>query len=280
MKRRSQRFSGHRLSRFSLADWLSDNKGMLIGAPMIALSLVVVAGTTMSTDNLRRDREVDPATLCSVSKPPSGLTLVLVDRTDPLAQENGPRFQQMMVGLGETALRAERLTIIPFADNLGAPLTPIFDVCSPGRRKDADAWTESGALMEKAYKDKFLAPLDEAIAQLSKPSKSDYSPITRQIERVTKDRTLTAVGGPAKIILLSDLLENTTEQSVYDSGPFELPPPRSQFLKGFTVQIVQLGNTRAAALQSPELTEKWVAWFRAAGATIDDAYLRPGEWNG
>lgn len=265
-------------SKGKLTDVLAENRGIMIGAPLIVVSLLAVIGATVSTDALRHSRAVDPATLCPVNRAIEESVIVAVDRTDPLAASNEPQFHRMMVGLGAHAARRTRLTIVPFSDDIGAPLNTTFDVCSPGRRRDADTLTESGALIESAYREKFAAPLEEAVRDLTQASTAPRSPITEQIERIARDRTLGPVGVRRRIIVVSDFLQNTPAVSVYRGGAFQLAPPGERFLEGVSVQLVQLGNSRDSHLQTAEVRREWEAWFREAGATIEDVYLPPGEW--
>lgn len=266
-------------TRRRLGDLLADNKGMLIGLPIIGLCAASAIAVSMWGDHLRFVRAEDATTMCAVNQAVARTTIVAVDRTDALTFANAPKFQRMMIGLGAYAERGERLAIVPFADDTGAPLNPVFDVCTPGRGTDADTLTESRAILEAKFEERFATPLEAAIRDLTTAATAPRSPITRQIERLARDRTLTAPGAALRLIVVSDFLENTEENSVYArGGAFVLPPPRDRFLEGVRVQMVELGNSRDSRHQTEALRQQWIAWFQAAGATIEDEYLPPGEW--
>ena len=87
--------------------------------------------------------------------------------------------------------------------------------------------------------------------------------------------------GPRKVILISDLLQNTSELNFYRDVPdyavFRARPEAARLhskLKGVTVVPQVLMNS--PQLQTRRLLKFWEDYFGDMGATVPDVQLLPG----
>jgi hypothetical protein len=263
----------------SIADFVVDHRGTIAAAPIIAGTAAAFWLAHEWSAQLRYEREVDAATLCPVNAPSPEAVLLLLDQTDALALGNAPKFQRIVVGVGEVLPRHGRMIIVPFGSDLGAPLRSVWDLCNPGRGRDADPLNSSARLLELRYQEQFAQPLAGLVEDLSSATTAPHSPIAAQVERAARDRALGWTGVRRRLIILSDFLENNAEGvSVYTDADIELPTPREAFLDGVEVQLVVLANSEAGRRQTPALMRRWREWLSAAGATLVDDELPLGDW--
>lgn len=233
------------------------------------LVLLVVAGATALVVGLRaseaNERSAD--TMCLTNRAATASVLVLLDTTDPLARDSGPRFLALVNRIRDRLPRNGRLTVASFDGNVAAPLNQVFDWCSPGQGAEADQAFEGPRSVERQYEQRFQAPLEEAAGDLVKLAPSTQSPIAEQIARAVSDPALGWSGGEREIYVLTDGLQNVPGASVYDGKGVVLPPPAPDLLTGVRVHYVELGNLRRPDLQTSQGRAAWQQWFENAGAS-------------
>lgn len=266
---------GHRTARFGAGTpprrLFRDGEAwrpVFYGVAIVLMSLAVAAWFTFGAVD-RTAAERDPETLCLVNAPVPIATLTMLDQTDPLAANAGPRFVRLIRRIRDDLPRNGRLTIVPFGGDLGKPLRVAFDVCSPGRRSEANEFSEGPVKLQREYEGKFLKPLDGVAAALREPLESDFSPVVAQIQRAVNDPAIPWRGHQRVLNILTDGLEHTTESKIYGGASLHLPPPPPDLLRGVTVNYYELTSADHHHLQTPELRAAWKAWFEAAGAEVN-----------
>ncbi len=246
-----------------IADLIEDHRETAIAGVIFLILLLGAVAVGALRKHLMHERASNPETLCRLNQPVTQAVLVLVDSTDPLAQDNAPRFRALIHQTRDVLPRFGRLTITAFDDDLARPLTPSFDVCSPGRRAEADARFEGASLLQATYDSRFGAPLDETIRRLTSARSAPRSPIAAQIERATSIDGWR--GENRKLVILSDGLQNAS-RSVYRTGRVDLAAPTNRFLEGVEVEFIELPNPRDLGLQTAQGRTAWKGWLEAAGA--------------
>ena len=222
---------------------------------------------------------LDPVTLCPAS--PEAITVLLVDVTDPLNVPQRQDFINQLDRLRSDIPRYGKLAIFkvnPLSDQL---LTPVIERCNPGTAKDVSVWTGNKERTAKLWKDKYMDPLDSAFKQIMGASNAPQSPILESIQSVvlTQMKLQAADGKPKKLIIASDLLQNTARMSFY-SG---LPTPESALasdtfrmlrtdLKGIDVELWMLQRPDSKERQPAQLRQVWQAMIGEMGGTITRIY--------
>ncbi len=193
-----------------------------------ALAGVVLVGF-FAAPSLLKGPPRDQETLCQKTGP-TGHTLILVDKSDPWSEVQAGRLKKLVKQIGED-LPAERLlSIYVFNDTFEPGFPPLISLCNPGRtaselignpRRDYVRWVE-----------KFGRPLDEALAQLTLPAKGNQSPIAEAVGDVVSRRENRVASGERSLVLVSDMLQNSGQFSMFGNAPGARDPERLQRLVG------------------------------------------------
>lgn len=231
-----------------------------VAALVVAAAVFVTSG--QKADALNRRDEAH----CLVNRPTPVAVLTLLDQTDTLGRDAGKRFDDLMAATLRRLPRNGRLTIVPFGGDLGQSLASQFSACSPGKKGDADPWSEAADDVQWDYENTFLKPLSQVSARLLDARPSGRSPIAEQIERAVSDTAIMWEGQHRELVVMTDGLQFTAGSPIYTGGKFKLPDAPPALLRGVTVRYVELANPTHSELQTAELRKAWEAWFIAAGA--------------
>ncbi|CAN7612884.1 hypothetical protein LJR009_005461 [Bosea sp. LjRoot9] len=200
-----------------------------------AITATILAGLSLAgffaAPKLLSGPPRDAETLCQKSGP-VGHTLILVDKTDPWSEVQAARLKKLVKEVGE-ALPADRLmSIYVFKDVFEPNFPPLLALCNPGRtvselignpRRDYVRWVE-----------KFGRPLDEALTVLAQPAKGNQSPIVEAIGDVLARRENRVPSGDRALLLVSDMLQNSPQFTVFGNSPGARDPERLRRLVGKT----------------------------------------------
>lgn len=266
----------HRRSASAARSAQEARKGWLQIAGVIALVAVVgVAYFTVARGN----RALDSETLCPVT--PSSVTVLLVDVTDPMTTAQRQDFRNQLNRLRSSIPRYGQLIVTTVDSSSTKLLPPVIVRCNPGTAKDVSDWNGDPRGIQKAHDEKFIAPLDAAFDGLTRESAAARSPIFESVQSValTDLATPEVAGLPRKLVLVSDLLQNTDAISFYGG----LPTPDELInsaafrrvrtdLKGVDVEIWMLERSDANQTQPRALIDLWDAAIAAQGGRVERAY--------
>ena len=126
-----------------------------IGIALIVLVVLVIAGGGAAYFYLQQTRvALDETTLC----PKDGartLTVVLVDRTDPLTAIQRAALRQRLEEIKDSLAQYSALKIYSVEPIRETLLRPVVDLCNPGRGEDIDPWFGNPRLVEKQWRERF-----------------------------------------------------------------------------------------------------------------------------
>ena len=201
-------------------------------------------------------------------------TVILVDRTDPFTDLHTMLFESA-VERGSAALSAgERLSIFLIEARTSTPPTPILSLCKPDDGSNANWLYQNATLLRSAFEKRFAQPLTALVDGLREPAQAPASPILETIRAVSLLPSFREAPERRKLIVVSDLLENTARYSHYRTRPnfeeFRTSPYGASLmpsLKGVSVELVYLPNQRAQRRQGRAHLAFWHAYFTDAGAT-------------
>lgn len=248
----------------------------------IAALLVVITVATITAVALLPSDEVLAADLCPVSGA-NGHTTLLIDATDPFTYTQQRAVQQLVTQMAEPAKTPQGtlLTVYVFGESVPSSAEPLFERCSPGRGDDKSEMTHNLKLWKQRFEREFHQPLDEMVKRMPPQAAAAKSPILQMLQIVGLNFKKRNAKGHLRLIVVSDLLQNTAELSLYrelpDYAVFRTRPEMQRLradLGGVTVQAHMLMNT--PQLQNRRLLKFWEDYFGDMGARLPTVQLLPG----
>lgn len=210
-----------RRSNFSKRRGGSSSAPYVLGA-VIALGLLGGAGwwscETAAT------MAVDEATLCPKATGPLAETAILFDLTDPLAPAQSAQLRQYLESEFAQAPQGTQFTMGVVAEDqaLWGATDPL---CKPASAEEVSSVTQNVALVAKRYQDRFLAPLQANLDRMISASSAKTSPIMESLQAlVAATPGFLTFQGPRRLILVSDLLQNSDAMSFYRGEDWQAFP--------------------------------------------------------
>ena len=194
-----------------------DTISLVVGIGMIVAVLIIMGVFVW----LRPDPvERDPDTLCR-SDGPSSITAILLDSTDSFGATTKQDLSNGMWDcLGESEENHE-ISIFAVDSVREKTLDPIIRVCNPGDPDEANLLIQSKEIIERKWNQQFRQPLEEKLDSLLTAQEAPSSPIMESVQSVS----ITHFGAarrdtiPRRLIIVSDLLQNSDEISFYREAP-------------------------------------------------------------
>lgn len=255
-------------------------KGWLFAGLVVAVALVVGVifyRSSQSRSELGSD-------LCPKDGAKS-VTVLLVDQTDPLSVPQRQDFLNQFEMLRDSIPKHGRLSIFKVDAADSALLEPVLNVCNPGDGSDLSEATGNPQGAKRKWESGFKAPVQDSFDVLVEASGAEKSPIFQSVQSValTNFQTPVARDKPRRLIIVSDLLQNTPGMSFYG----RLPDPdgllsSAEFVKsktdltGVEVELWMLGRSSRAELQKMALIELWQKALTAQGARVVRVYTVSG----
>jgi hypothetical protein len=243
------------------------NSKTVIGGLLIMLAASLAGGGVYALHNLKQ-KKFDPDTLCPVAGP-QAVTVIVIDKTDSMTASEQARVRSLLEDERDRTARDGRISINFLKQKEGTKETVIekvTDLCNPG--SEANPLFENPKRVAARYANAFLAPIDGAMAAAGKDDSASASPIAAAIASAL-EKMPDVPGVPAKLILVSDLMEHSAGASAYygtldEAALRKLMPQGVQArLRNTGVRIMLLGRPRFAKQQQTAIAV-WRSFFRSA----------------
>ncbi len=240
----------------------------------VLLAGTVVAGVFIY-GRQQEARSIDPETLCPRGREPIR-TAILIDASDPLTAEQLDRLTDELDKVIGQLRKHEWLGIYVLDEQRQSVPAPAIGKCHPGGSDDANPLYQNPAHLERALQRDFTQPLAAALREVaSAPAAQETSPLLEMIGGVAADGSW-RVGGPRRLVIVSDMLHNTPEYSHYRSEPdfaaFLELPYAEQFLDrnlaNAQVEILHVRRQRDAERHTRRYITFWEDYFAAVGAQL------------
>ncbi len=242
----------------------------------IALVAVLAGFAWLYMGAVARNPERDAETLCPKTGPVEQV-LVLVDVTDPVGSIAQSDILNQLDAVADGLPRGGlfELRTLRIGD---ARTDTIFSTCNPGDGSDLDHWTGNPEAARRRWTESFDGPLRTAMDQALQAESADTSPIMAGVQQIAVDRlgTQQAESIPNRLIIVSDLLENTPAFSMYRSGPdfaaYRASSAPAEFgtdLVGAAVEVWLL--RRGTKFAGSELANFWADWVQDNNGDFDRA---------
>ena len=249
----------------------------LIGIALIVLVVLVIAGGGAGYFYLQQTRvALDETTLC----PKGGartLTVVLVDRTDPLTTIQRAALRRRLEEIKDSVAQYGALRIYsiePIGETL---LPPLVNLCNPGRGADIDPKFGNPRLVEKRWRERFAIPIEALLDDLMQIHEADSSPIMESIQSIAVSilRGNAAAEIPKRLIIASDMLQHTVEYSQYKGGLDFQEFRKSGYyrrlqadLRGVEVEIIYVRRDTRRAAQGKAHIQFWRDYIGDLGGAL------------
>ena len=135
---------------------------------------------------------------------------VLVDKTDPWSRQDKESLAALIRRIKGQLTENERLAIYVLDKTGTYSPVPVFDMCNPGRRDQANSLYENPRKVQKRFEEKFQAPLDNVLANLLRPGVAPQSPILESLIALKGSS-----GQQERMILVSDMMQNSDTFTFY-----------------------------------------------------------------
>jgi len=256
--------------------------GTAIGS---VVALAVFIGFAAVSAPPRRDEN-----LCIVDHSPPVVVALVVDASGEFSAvqqqaildrlDRALRYTDEPTAEGRIVGNETRVDVYDATAAAGETLAPIFSKCSPAPLHGLERVSGNPRRVELEYERDFERPLLAALGDLVGHSESDRSPILESItaasERSFAGRTVTDT---QKLLLISDLLQNSEILSFYQSGvvEFSVFEQSANFnavrpdLRGADVCVVSITRANAVEdrLQTTRLLRWWEDYVRATRGRTD-----------
>jgi hypothetical protein len=249
----------------------SSGRGYLWAALAGLMVLGVVAAAVFWT--LSRPAGLDKR-LCPASGP-AGQIVLLVDKTDSLSFTQKQAFEGLLDRLiAQRVPSGYLLSVFVLGEDYKSSPKPVFNECNPGDGANASEYTANKAHLKQRFERNFRQPMLALADQLQASQSAKYSPILEMLEMTSMNGFRKEdVKGPRRLIIVSDMLHNTPEFSMYRETPEFLRFHASDYgrkiitsFEGVDVELDYLINT--PRLQTRRNLKFWEDYFASAGARI------------
>ena len=209
---------------------------------------------------------IDDVTLC----PKKGIvaqSIVLLDTTDAFAEVTRSDVLNKLDDLVKSVPKGGLLDVRILDENPGQ-IGRVVSLCNPGDGADAPNPELARKKWEKGFAEPVRGSLDRAVSG----TEQRYSPILAAIQQVAAELISSAHQKtiPTRVVVVSDLLENTSFYSMFHDGPsFEkfVTKAGARYLTdlaGADVEFWMVQRDRPAIDQT-KLAEFWLRWTDASG---------------
>ncbi len=228
----------------------------------IPIALAVTRPPATSAENCRLDGRL-PAH-----------TVVLIDQSDPFQEADVEWAWQLIFDEAQALRKHGRLTVMGInADNPDQG-TIVFSRCSPGSPRRANPVFENPKFIQQDWEDKFQTSLQSRVADLILKNRSPVSPLIEHMRGIHRRTDFTDAVEERRIVLVSDLYQNSSTYSTYDSGlnqkRFEEAMYAIEFPNFEGVEVALFRVDRKRSIRGADLIEFWQATLGdGAGASVE-----------
>ena len=223
----------------------------------------------------------DEASLCVISDELPPHTAIILDKTDEYSKVQSDLIAAAIRRAGDKLDVGERLTLFELDANGRFDPRGRFSLCNPGRGKQVNPLFRNPQQIEERYRERFEGPLDEVLVDLIEPKEAPSSPILEAIARLAQTENFGTDAPSRKIIIVSDMLQNSDTFSAYGGAgslPETIPPAfdtadavlrkYGDSLRGTELEVRLIPRDRQIDMQRGALKNYWDEIFGELGVRV------------
>ncbi|WP_291845217.1 hypothetical protein [Maricaulis sp.] len=252
-----------------------------IGLFNLAIIAAVLGGITYLYLTLTPE-EYDSQTLCLAGALPPH-RVVVIDKTDLYSPEQAEGIEQTILAERDALAVGERFSLYELNESGQLLNTNSFSLCNPGAGEQVNPLYRNPERIQARYEALFADPLDRALADLVLPKDAPSSPIIEALARLAQDPNFDNMVPGRRIVLVSDMLQNSEIFSVYGRrrGTLDarIPPANTvaaairdtygDTLRGVALEIRLIPRESWEAEQHGALMAYWDDVFNRLGVSVD-----------
>lgn len=203
--------------------------------------------------------------------------ILLLDRSDPLTLTQQEELRSIMQSIEWNAPDMGRVSVFYLDNTSGAFLEPEASEVVPNRHQGNLISNER--IAEKRFAREFLPRITGAVLGVQNATNVQGSSIVETFVKICKRPDFSGAVGDRRILIFSDMLQNSGLCSEYVSQKNRQCTPDMlgtimPDLHGVQVNILYLHRTAYNSLQTREHEAMWVSLFQNAGAkvSVDQVY--------
>ncbi|GAA5189540.1 hypothetical protein [Ferrimonas gelatinilytica] len=209
------------------------------------------------------ERAFDKVTMCNDKMHRQNHNVIVIDVSDPLSPHQKRYLPAKVLDIVDDAARNDRFTVFVLDKSVTGLSKPIADVCKPKSPDDVNILTENERFLTKNFQEKFLFPMNEAIAELVEGKDMEVSPIYESISDLKSLNILDKSADKRTVFIISDMLQNTPFASVYSKGEKAIDDLPKFSLESTDVYVFWLDRDQDKKYQTKGLAESWAKYLDA-----------------
>lgn len=237
-----------------------------------AVAICGLAAAAYVMNRTAADAAIDAATLCP-AKGPVAMTAVLFDLTDPLGPAQERQLRQYLDREVQAAAVGTQFTLGVVTDVVDGRATPAL--CKPPSGEDVSALTQNVAMIQDRYVARFVGPLQARVAEMTAATAAETSPIMESLQvLVASSEGFLTFAGPRRLILVTDLLQNSPAMSFYRGEVWDTFARSAAFARlgrtmvGVDVTIYRVPRDTKGRIDGTEVEHFWLRYFDLQGANL------------
>lgn len=252
----------------------------VMGLFNLLLIAAVLGGITYLYLTLQPE-EYDSQTLCLVGAVPPH-RVVVIDKTDLYSADQAGSIEDVILSERDGLGVGERLSLYELNESGQLRNTNSFSLCNPGAGEQVNPLYRNPERVQARYEALFADPLDRALADLVTPKDAPNSPIIEALARLSQDPSFDRTVPGRRIVLVSDMLQNSDIFTVYgrsrgslrrrvpdaDDVADAIRETYGDNLRGVTMEIRLIPRNRWEAEQRNALRDYWDEVFGQLGVRV------------
>jgi hypothetical protein len=252
-------------------------KKKIVGAVLVSVFLIALISIGVASIVFKHAKRV-PETNCLVSGP-IAYTAVLFDATDQVSEIQKISLVNLMTEIRESILKDGAIAIYS-VNGKGKISHPEIEICNPGSPQQINQLTTGERLAKKRWDQEFRKPINQLLSKNFGGGNAPISPILEAVQAISvqsfdalKARGLANI--PMKLIIVSDLIQNSKSISFYQNIPSLTDFKNSNLYKrlranlnGVQVEIHLLNRKTKRNIQNSKLVNFWTSVIVEEGGRI------------
>ncbi|SDZ94997.1 hypothetical protein [Microbulbifer marinus] len=232
-----------------------DKKGVAIFALGLALlcALAVFIFVVINSP----DKDYDKVTLCNEHTPRYVHHLLVIDVSDALSPHQEQFLRTHISGLLQNARVNDRFSIFVLDEKYNGLSDPVIDLCKPKSADQADMLTSNRNFVERLYRQRFEAPLENAIASVVAAGEQKRSPIFEALSDIAALRRIDPRAEDIQLTIVSDMIQNSRAGSVFNAGAEAIDGLPPIDLRRARTRVFWLDREKYKRYQTVDLASSW-----------------------
>ena len=264
-----------------------DIKGYIIMGSVVVL---LIFAASFFFINEGKKIKIDPITFCPSDETERfGKTVALLDLTDPLNKAQKEFFLKEIKVLKDQIPKHHSLTIYTLDEDLDLNKSRKLSMCNPGTEDDIKSAYDKISINPKEIKKKWVEGFSRQISNvvnniIVENNSQNTSPVMEMFQLIALREFKDFQGTDNKIIILSDMIQNTPDMSMYQNGLvdysnfmnsdyFSKVKTNLNYNVSVELYIIQRDGSRAMQ-RNPDFVNFWGQYFIMGNKAKEDFMIK------